>query len=76
MPTSWLAFFRSGLCFFLSFYLLFGYSPLEVEMFRRIGFICVFAFFAVMANAAVTITPKMPSKESGCYQISDAAELY
>ena len=76
MPASWLAFFRSGLCFFLSFYLLFGYSPLEVEMFRRIGFICVFAFFAVMANAAVTITPKMPSKESGCYQISDAAELY
>lgn len=45
-------------------------------MFRRIGFICVFAFFAVMANAAVTITPKMPSKVSGCYQISDAAELY
>jgi Listeria/Bacterioides repeat len=45
-------------------------------MFRRIGFICVFAFFAVMASAAATITPKKPSKVSGCYQISDAAELY
>lgn len=45
-------------------------------MFRRIGFICVFAFFAVMASAAVTITPKKPSKVSGCYQISDAEELY
>lgn len=45
-------------------------------MFRRIGFICVFAFFAVMASAAATITPKKPSKVSGCYQISDAEELY
>ena len=29
-----------------------------------------------MANAAATITPKKPSKVSGCYQIFDAAELY
>lgn len=45
-------------------------------MFRRIWFICALTIFAVMANAAATITPKKPSKVSGCYQIFDAAELY
>ena len=45
-------------------------------MLRRLWFVSFLFLFASLANAAVTITPKMPSKVSGCYQISDAAELY
>ena len=45
-------------------------------MLRRLWFVSFLFLFASLANAAVTITPKMPSNESGCYQISDAAELY
>jgi uncharacterized repeat protein (TIGR02543 family) len=45
-------------------------------MFRRIWLVCILALLAVTADAAPTITPKSPSKVSGCYQISDAAELY
>ena len=45
-------------------------------MSRRIWLVCILALLAVTANAALTITPKSPSKVSGCYQISDAGELY
>ena len=45
-------------------------------MSRRIWLVCVLALLAVTADAALTITPKSPSKVSGCYQISDAGELY
>ncbi len=36
----------------------------------------ILAFFAIFANAAVTITPKTPPTLNGCYFITDKEELY
>ena len=45
-------------------------------MLRRLWFVSFLFLFVSLTAASVTITPKMPSKVSGCYQISDAEELY
>lgn len=45
-------------------------------MLRRLWFVSFLFLFASLANAAATITPKVPSKVDSCYQISSAEELY
>ena len=45
-------------------------------MLRIARLVCVLAVFAVTENAATTITPVQPTLKSGCYEISNAAELY
>ncbi len=43
---------------------------------KSLFFTGLMALLAVYSNAATTITPTVPAKDGGCYQISNANELY
>ena len=45
-------------------------------MFTKKALIIAVAVLAVSANAAREITPQEPALVNGCYQISNAEELY
>ncbi|WP_295861937.1 InlB B-repeat-containing protein [uncultured Fibrobacter sp.] len=42
----------------------------------KLTYSVIFFAFAVLCHAATTITPVQPTLKNGCYQISNAAELY